>query len=188
MTFLGWLSDPLKGLSDLQLGDEKVTLNHLVESKSFDFRNFDEYFLAWWDEVFPHKKRGNGGNGPSWIEDFVVWHPRRKWSVDDHKWSTWYPKQPFFNGCLVKQPFFYVMIWNHPVETTIKNWLFGVPGNNLSSFSCHISFPSRFFGGSQLRFVGQRIVRFRSFKAFFGELRLCPTHIFICVAKKKTYI
>ena len=29
VTFLGWLSDPLKGLSDLQLGDEKVTLNHL---------------------------------------------------------------------------------------------------------------------------------------------------------------
>ena len=23
---------------------------------------------------------------------------------------------------------FFVMIWNHPVETTIKNWLFGVPG------------------------------------------------------------
>ena len=23
---------------------------------------------------------------------------------------------------------FYVMIWNHPIETTIKNWLFGVPG------------------------------------------------------------
>ena len=30
VTFSGWLSDPLKGLSDLQLGDEKVTLNHLV--------------------------------------------------------------------------------------------------------------------------------------------------------------
>ena len=29
MTFLGWLSDPFKGLSDLQLGDEKA-LNHLV--------------------------------------------------------------------------------------------------------------------------------------------------------------
>jgi len=28
--FLGWLSDPLKWLSDLQLGNEKVTLNHLV--------------------------------------------------------------------------------------------------------------------------------------------------------------
>ena len=25
-----WLSDPFKWLSDLQLGDEKVTLNHLV--------------------------------------------------------------------------------------------------------------------------------------------------------------
>ena len=30
MTFLGWLSDPFKGLSDLQLGDEKGTLNHQV--------------------------------------------------------------------------------------------------------------------------------------------------------------
>ena len=28
--FLGWLSDPFKWLSDLQLGDQKVTLNHLV--------------------------------------------------------------------------------------------------------------------------------------------------------------
>ena len=26
------------------------------------------------------------------------------------KKSSWYPKQPFFNGCLVKQPLFYVMI------------------------------------------------------------------------------
>ena len=25
VTFSGWLSDPFKGLSDLQLGDEKVT-------------------------------------------------------------------------------------------------------------------------------------------------------------------
>ena len=31
VTFLGWLSDPFKGLSDLQLGDEKGTLNHLVQ-------------------------------------------------------------------------------------------------------------------------------------------------------------
>ena len=30
LTFLGWLSDPFKGLSDLQLGDEKGTLNHLA--------------------------------------------------------------------------------------------------------------------------------------------------------------
>ena len=32
VTFLGWLSDPFKWLSDLQLGDEKVTLNHLVQN------------------------------------------------------------------------------------------------------------------------------------------------------------
>ena len=45
---------------------------------------------------------------------------------------AWYPKQPL---CLwmemVKQPSFYVMIWNHPVEATIKNWLFGVPGGSI---------------------------------------------------------
>ena len=29
VTFLGWVSDPFKGFSDLQLGDEKVILNHL---------------------------------------------------------------------------------------------------------------------------------------------------------------
>ena len=29
VTFVGWLSDPFQWLSDLQLGDEKVTLNHL---------------------------------------------------------------------------------------------------------------------------------------------------------------
>ena len=31
VTFLGWLSDLLERLSDLQLGDQKVTLNHLVK-------------------------------------------------------------------------------------------------------------------------------------------------------------
>ena len=30
VTFLGWLSDPFQWLNDLQLGDEKVTLNHLA--------------------------------------------------------------------------------------------------------------------------------------------------------------
>ncbi len=30
--FLGWLSDPARWLSDLQLGDKKVTLNHLVSN------------------------------------------------------------------------------------------------------------------------------------------------------------
>ena len=40
MTFLAWLSDPFKGLSDLQLGDEQVTLNHLVEALSPDRRGF----------------------------------------------------------------------------------------------------------------------------------------------------
>jgi len=28
---------------------------------------------------------------------------------------------------------FYVMLWNHPIETTNKNRLFGVPGTSYSS-------------------------------------------------------
>ena len=31
VTFLGWLSDPFQWLSDLQLGDKKVALNHLAK-------------------------------------------------------------------------------------------------------------------------------------------------------------
>ena len=44
-------------------------------------------------------------------------------------------QQPIFvHGCLVKDvpAIFDVVIWNHPVETTIKKtWLFGVPGAYL---------------------------------------------------------
>ena len=42
VTFLGWLSDPFKGLSDLQLGDQKVTLNHLesIHSTSWIAKQF----------------------------------------------------------------------------------------------------------------------------------------------------
>ena len=39
--------------------------------------------------------------------------------------AAWYTKQPFFN----------VLIWNHPIETTIKNWLFGVPAVSLRTLS-----------------------------------------------------
>ena len=27
---------------------------------------------------------------------------------------------------------FYIKIWNHPIETTIYEWLFGVPGGDFS--------------------------------------------------------
>ena len=42
MTFLGRLSDLLERLSDLQLGDEKGTLNHLVHDSFLNnLRKFD---------------------------------------------------------------------------------------------------------------------------------------------------
>ena len=53
VTFLGWLSDPFKGLSDLQLGDEKGTLNHLECLFSFFRMNFSESFRT------PYNKFGH---------------------------------------------------------------------------------------------------------------------------------
>ena len=44
--FLGWLSDPFKGLSDLQLGGEKGTLNHLV-SDIWSQKTCFESHLRW---------------------------------------------------------------------------------------------------------------------------------------------
>ena len=42
---------------------------------------------------------------------------------------AWYPKQPFFNGCLVISNHFLCNdLVHHPIETTIKNWLFGLQG------------------------------------------------------------
>ena len=48
---------------------------------------------------------------------------------------SWNPKQPFIDGCLGETAIFYIKIWNHPIETTIYTWLFGVPG-------CQIDFSS----------------------------------------------
>ena len=55
--FLGWLSDLLERLSDLQIGDKNVTLNHLVflvrrrelpELNAWgSFRHSNEFFFRW---------------------------------------------------------------------------------------------------------------------------------------------
>ena len=54
------------------------------------------------------------------------------------------PQTIIFNGCLNGETTIsHVKICNHPIETTIRNWLFWVPGKScffvdtLSAFSCH---------------------------------------------------
>ena len=77
MTFLGWLSDPFKGLSDLQLGDEKGTLNHLVVNIPVP-----------WSILEPHSTT---------IGDFfkpktqTAWSPDRERSLRTEPWSTSQP-------------------------------------------------------------------------------------------------
>ena len=46
VTFLGWLSDPFKGLSDLQLGDEKGTLSHLAGLFLFEGKKCPGFFFV----------------------------------------------------------------------------------------------------------------------------------------------
>ena len=79
MTFLGWLSDPFKGLSDLHLGDEKGTLNHLEEMFQVFSLPFTVASLATKSTSCPctrpipvttpasHKTYNNTGNGPEKI-------------------------------------------------------------------------------------------------------------------------
>jgi len=47
---------------------------------------------------------------------------------------TWNLKQHFFYWMLGETPIVHVKIWNHPIETTIYEWLFGVPGTDLQCF------------------------------------------------------
>ena len=48
------------------------------------------------------------------------------------------------------------MIWNHPFETTIKNWLFGVPGPIVFFFVCgHLLWAPIFFQHKSVRFYLQ---------------------------------
>ena len=57
--FLGWLSDPFKWLSDLQLGDERITLNHLANN-----------FWYWWNVDMV------------WISpEFILWIKRVLWDM-----------------------------------------------------------------------------------------------------------
>ena len=75
-------------------------------------------------------------------EGLLYVHPCCCGHVSLFIYCSWHPKQPFFNWCLVKQPFFYVMIWNHPIQTTIKTWLFGLPGLSWNPVICRCSsFP-----------------------------------------------
>ena len=70
-----------------------------------------------WDGPLPFSDPvENRGNGKSMCE--------RQW------FNYLVPnEQPLLNGCLVKTTiFFNVMIWNHPIETTIYKQMFQVPG------------------------------------------------------------
>ena len=42
------------------------------------------------------------------------------------------PNNQFFMDGKGETTIFHVKIWNHPIETTIYKWLFGVPGRNVT--------------------------------------------------------
>ena len=95
----------------------------------------NHYIKKWWEITkHPFKKWLFGVPGLCWLI-FVISH-------------TWNPKQPFINGCLGETTIFYIKIWNHPSETTIYRWLFGVPGINITIICSFVPFCFQvYFGG-----------------------------------------
>ena len=50
-------------------------------------------------------------------------------------WRTtgggWHPKQPVLKWMFDKTAVFHVRIWNHPIESTSREYLFRVPGAHV---------------------------------------------------------
>ena len=64
---------------------------------------------------------------------FRSWPPkkrRRKFSIGFHgtHGTILEPQTTIFYWMFVETTISYVKIWNHPIETTIYKWMFGVPG------------------------------------------------------------
>ena len=55
--------------------------------------------------------------------------------------KTWIPKQPCFDGCLVKQQFLYVKKWNHPIEPFIKTIKMGCGAPRAPGWFCQTCHP-----------------------------------------------
>ena len=81
MTFLEWLSDLFKGLSDLQLGDEKDTLSHLVISTL----SRDEEANNWSTSIPPVLNSGTVG-GAATLE--TNWDDSLEFSAEHFRSTT----------------------------------------------------------------------------------------------------
>ena len=44
------------------------------------------------------------------------------------KYSNLEPQTTIYKWMFGETTFFYIKIWNHPIETSIYKWLFGAPG------------------------------------------------------------
>ena len=99
VTFLGWLSEPFQRLSDLQLGDEKVTLNHLVDGYFHTVKQIKG--MVWFPAVStcfdqPHREEllNTIGLLESMAEQRFFWGGIFKWmrwresSSCSYKWLT----------------------------------------------------------------------------------------------------
>ena len=62
---------------------------------------------------------------------------------------------------------FYVMIWNHPIETTIYKWLFGVPGGSSKTKCASQLVPTNLQKGKSTKFLGRKAGSFT--QTFFFE-------------------
>ena len=53
--------------------------------------------------------------------------------VSKYTIHAWNPKKPFVKWMFGETAICLIKIWNHPTETTIKTWMFRVPGGSYGS-------------------------------------------------------
>ena len=87
-------------------------------------------------------------------------------------YGTWNPKQPFI-WMFGETTIFYIEIWNHPIETSIDKWLFGVPG--MYAYIYPINYPH--VGKSTIHWVSG--IRIETHFASPGESKWPYSDLFI---------
>ena len=124
------------------LGDKLARLYTKLESTLLRIETRGQFWAKYRYEIYylpqilrvygyhvptPFSKNGHMNLGKCW--QICSFHGAF-WVLYVSSIYAWNLKQPFINGCLVKQPFsLYIKIWNHPIETSFYKWFFGVPGS-----------------------------------------------------------
>ena len=119
-------------------------------------------------------------NPPSWVGDIINLPETHmaSWKIII---LTWYPKQPIFKWMFGETTMFYVMIWNHPIETTIYKQMFQIPGiGDTSSFP--VVFPLSHLHQKKLTWNLKMMVSNFGISLFRGPIFRFHVNFQVCIS------